>query len=302
MGGNNLLTSTIRHIDGMTAHDYRSDFGYDFRNRRTTTTDWIVYGTTSVVTVNTLDNNDRVTRTQQYDSSISVGQRLIRQSQDVLRLAGPRLPDAALWRDRRVRADEPYILTSNTWYNALNQPVKQQPAGSQAYTKTTYDLANRPIGIYTGYSPGGNDDPWTIGANDKVFEQAHVHPGRGGQHAPGQLPSSGTTATTRPAGALVSSNARMNYTAFWQDGGGRSIATANYGINNPGTLPLSPPPSTSTVLVSQTAYNNRGEAYLSTDPAGMVTRTDTDDAGRTIRTIQNYVPFVSSLREEGASR
>ena len=52
----------------------------------------------------------------------------------------------------------------------------------------------------------------------------------------------------------------MYYTAFWQDGGGRQVATANYGINNPNPLPLSPPPSSATVLLSQTAYNNRGEA------------------------------------------
>ena len=58
VGGNGLLTSTIRHIDGTLANDYSSDFAYDFRDRRTTTTEWIVYGTTAVITFNTLDNND----------------------------------------------------------------------------------------------------------------------------------------------------------------------------------------------------------------------------------------------------
>jgi RHS repeat-associated protein len=61
-----------------------------------------------------------------------------------------------------------------------------------------------------------------------------------------------------------------------------------YGTNDPGALLELPPASGSTVLVSQITYNNRGEAYLSTDPAGMATRSDADDAGRTIRMIQNY--------------
>ena len=48
------------------------------------------------------------------------------------------------------------------------------------------------------------------------------------------------------------------------------------------------------MLLSQTAYNNRGEGYLSTDPAGMVTRTDTDNAGRTIRTDPELRSVLSS--------
>jgi hypothetical protein len=89
-------------------------------------------------------------------------------------------------------------------------------------------------------------------------------------------------------------HARVSYMAFWQDGGGRPIASANYGAA--GTAPATPlalPVSSATVLVNQTAYNNRAEAYLATDPAGMVTRTDTDDAGRTVRTIQNYAGQAS---------
>ena len=287
VGGNGLLTSTIRHIDGTLANDYSSDFAYDFRDRRTTTTEWIVYGTTAVITFNTLDNNDRVTKTQQYDSSISVGT-LIRQSQTSYDWLG-RVFQTQRW-GVTEGSGTTNILTSNTWFNALNQPVKDLPAGSHAYTKTTYDLANRPVGVYTGYSPGNNDNPWTIGGNDKVFEQTLFTLDAAGNTllASAFQRHNGDNTT---AGPLLPGNARMYYTAFWQDGGGRQVATANYGINNPNPLPLSPPPSSATVLLSQTAYNNRGEGYLSTDPAGMVTRTDTDNAGRTIRTVQNYVPF-----------
>ena len=109
-----------------------------------------------------------MTKTQQYDSSISVGT-LIRQSQTSYDWLG-RVFQTQRW-GVTEGSGTTNILTSNTWFNALNQPVKDLPAGSHAYTKTTYDLANRPVGVYTGYSPGNNDNPWTIGGNDKVFEQ-----------------------------------------------------------------------------------------------------------------------------------
>ena len=70
-GGNNLLTSVIRHIGGTTATDYETDFGYDFRNRQVQKTKWIVYETTSVITVNTLDNNGNVTLAQEFNSTTS---------------------------------------------------------------------------------------------------------------------------------------------------------------------------------------------------------------------------------------
>ena len=62
VGGNNLLTSTIQHIDFTTANYRLTTFAYDFRNRRTTATQYIVpTGTVSaIVTLNTLDNLDRV--------------------------------------------------------------------------------------------------------------------------------------------------------------------------------------------------------------------------------------------------
>ena len=50
------------------------------------------------------------------------------------------------------------------------------------------------------------------------------------------------------------------------------------------------PASSTAALVTLTAYDNAGNAFESTDPDGTVTHSDFDDAGRTIRTIQNYQP------------
>ena len=48
------------------------------------------------------------------------------------------------------------------------------------------------------------------------------------------------------------------------------------------------------VLVTGTTYNNRGEAFKTTDATGVVTRTHYDDMGRPVRVIQNFQEEVSA--------
>ena len=97
-------------------------------------------------------------------------------------------------------------------------------------------------------------------------------------------------ATTQPL-------ARVSYQAAWYDGIGRPVATANYGTN--GNQALTPsvvvPTPSDTVLVTTTAYNQRGEAYQTTDPAGKTSHAEFDDAGRQITQIQNYVDGVANV-------
>ncbi len=186
-------------------------------------------------------------------------------------------------------------LTGDTWYNPLNRVVKQAPEGAaKMYTKTVYDLANRVIGTYTGYAPTSDTNNFAVNSSDKIFEQTVLTLDAAGntQLATFFQRNQGDTTVD---GALTSSHARVSYMAFWQDGGERPIATANYGAAATApTVPLPLPVSGPTVLVNGTAYNNRSEAYLFNDPSGMVVRTDTDDAGRPVRTIQNYVPGACS--------
>jgi hypothetical protein len=151
-------------------------------------------------------------------------------------------------------------LTGNTWYNALNRVVKQAPeGGSASYTKSAYDLADRLIGAYTGYATG-TDDPWSVDTNDKIFEQSLLTLDAAGNTLLATVFQRNNGASS--GNALTTSNARVGYVANWQDGGGRQVAQANYGTTSPGTTPFPPPPSSDEILLSQTAYNNRGEAYL----------------------------------------
>jgi RHS repeat-associated protein len=293
VGGNNLLTSTIRHIDG--TNDYQDDFYHDFRNRRTGITNWINYSTpTFVFTSNTLDNNGNVTMVRQFDSTTDTTDitALIRQSTTAFdNLRRP-------YQTKRYAVTEgstspPTVaLTGNTWYNAMNLVVKHAPeGGSVSFTKTAYDLVNRVMGIYAGYTGfgGGTDsNNFAVNATDKIFEQTLFTLDGAGNTllAQSSQRNNGDGTTT---GQLAPASSRTSYMAYWQDGGGRPVATANYGTASPGTPPFPPPVSSASVLVSQTAYNNRAQGYLSTDAAGMVTRVDSDDTGRPIRTIQNYI-------------
>ncbi len=92
-------------------------------------------------------------------------------------------------------------------------------------------------------------------------------------------------------------DARASYVADWYDGIGRETAEQDFGAmaSPPVIVPADGQPTTALsglTQVSLTAYNARGEDYSDTGPAGIMTRTIDDDAGRTINVIQNYAVDV----------
>ena len=66
---------------------------------------------------------------------------------------------------------------------------------------------------------------------------------------------------------------------------------ADYGTHGNSELerPDDVPRSCETLLISSLAYNDRGESFSATNPAGRESQTQFDDAGRTVVQIQNYV-------------
>ena len=152
------------------------------------------------------------------------------------------------------------------------------------YTKTAYDVVNRPVATYTGYAPDGDTHPWEITDEDKIFVQTLTTLDGAGNAT--QIASFHRNNGDTSTGPLTAESARVTYAAFWQDGAGRQIAAANGGTAP--TPPLSAPPSSDSVLVSLIGYNARGDGFETTDPTGMVNRTVADDAGRQVAMIQNY--------------
>jgi len=68
------------------------------------------------------------------------------------------------------------------------------------------------------------------------------------------------------------------------------VASGDYGTNGgtPFTRPATVPPRSDQVLLTTVAYNSAGEAFSTTDPAGMETRQIADAMGRTTDKIENY--------------
>ncbi len=244
--------------------------------------------------VNTFDNLDRVIEVDRHD--VSTGY-LIAQNNTYFDNLG-RVYKTTVTAVDPGSGGTGNTLASNTWYDPAGNVAKSLPAGSLAFTKTKYDSVNRAIGRYVGYytatEPESYANAITITANNKIFEQTLTT----FDDASNVLQVAAYQRWDTATGNNVLGNpttqpyARISFMALWQDGVGRQVAMANYGTNGNAaslTRPDLPPASSASVLVSLTQYNERAEAFLSTDPAGKVMRVDSDDAGRSIRTTDNYV-------------
>ena len=102
VGGNNLLTAALQHVDDNPDNDRRTDFAHDFRNRNYLTTAFIsTTGTpVSVVTLKTFDNLDGIVGVAQYNTTVGTGH-LIRQSATLIDNLRRGLSDAGQRRQRR---------------------------------------------------------------------------------------------------------------------------------------------------------------------------------------------------------
>jgi RHS repeat-associated protein len=329
--GNGLLTKVVRPLSDVDSTlDRITDLQYDYRDRSILTLAYIWRTGASqgqyrrVITARWYDNLDRPTVTCQFDTEYTYSTtpptttgtnllskaevftdkrgRVYRSKHWGVNFDATFQPDASLPLTVNFTGTLGNSIEDNTWYGPTDRVVKQKPAGSQAYTKTEYDNLERPIGTYVGYALTG-ENPWTIsdGVNsgDKLFEQtllAYDEVGTVISSTAFQRNQGDTTST----GTLTTTNSRVTYAAAWFDGVGREIAAATWGTND-GTAvsrpDKAPTASSPNVLVSRISYNNRGEAFEKTDPAGIITHTSFDNAGREIRTIQNYKPAEAGADE-----
>ena len=146
-------------------------------------------------------------------------------------------------------------LVSNVWYDAAGNVIKQQAAGTNAFTKTLYDGLGRPTVQYVGYDLDEEDyDEADDVAGDTIFQQTVYDYNEASQTIFVTSYERNHDATNE--GVLTTSTARVSYAASWYDGIGRQVAAANYGTELPvGGRPDTPPSVTSTdALVSKTEY------------------------------------------------
>ena len=304
-GGDNNLTKETQHVDATTTRI--THFDYDWRNRQVD-----IDGEEDFFQRSYFDNLDRVTRMERYDtlalntSSSSSSSESSSTTGNLVTRSDTKFDDLSRIYQTIRYAVNPATgavgntLTDNTWYDATGNTIKQKPAGSEKFTKTSYDSLRRNEKEFVGFDVDETayaDTDDVLG--DTIFEQTETTYDDAGNVTQTTLrkrlhDATGTGELTTPSGTQP--KARVYYVATYSDATGRQTAIANYGTNDDSSFTrfATIPSRGDTILVTTTGYNDDGEAFQTIDPAGKEDRTEFDDVGRVVKTIQNYIESSSS--------
>jgi RHS repeat-associated protein len=281
-GGDGNLTQQTQYVSATSGDTQVTSFGYDFRDRRISTTDAINRYMTY-----TLDNLDRITETDSYNAS---GGTLYAKSVTSFDDQSRTYQQITYAVDPSTGTAGNYLI-SNTWYDPSGNVIQQiQQNDGPTFTKSSYNGVGWVTGTYRGYNTTGTSYNQASGVTTDIIvtQSIPTYDEAGNVIAMTNYDRLNDASTSTPD-ALTTSLARVSYTASWFDGIDRSIASANYGApSSAPTIPSTPPSSSSTVLVNLTAYDNAGRVYQTTDPKGIVTQISYDAAGRTTQTIEDY--------------
>ncbi len=284
-GGDNYLTATTEHVDASTTRVTTAS--YDWRGRQVA-----VRGPVNYYLQNTYDNLNRVVEADRYNTTASGN--LIARSQVAFDDLGRTYTTTTFGVDPSS-GTVGNSLVSSKWYDAAGNLTKDQPAGSQVFTKTAYDSLGRAAVSYNGYGSDANYAATQSPSGNTILEQlefAFDAASNTVQTTNRQRYHNIAASQTGPLGNPgTQPYARATYAASYPDPIGRIIGLANYGTNGGSALSRSAtvPTSSSTILVTQITFNNRGENSQVTNPVGRVDQFTFDDAGRQTKAIENYV-------------
>ncbi|PQO43818.1 hypothetical protein C5Y93_21770 [Blastopirellula marina] len=288
-GGDGYLTQSTAFVDASTVRE--TAYQYDFRGRQVA-----IDGEIDFYQEIIYDNLGNVIQIDRRDTN-SEGN-LIARSETKYDNRG-RVYQAIRYGVNPDTGTVGNSLVDNTYYDASGNVTESRPAGSQSFTKSVYDGIGRQIAEYVGYSESSSSSSSFTGGSvvsgDVVFEQMMTTYDAASKvifttACQRYHDATGTGPLNGPSGSQPKS--RDSYIAMWYDGIGRQNAVANYGTNDnagPPERPVAPPSSSETILVTFTNYNQKGEAFEAIDAAGMISRTYSDAAGRTVRTIANFI-------------
>jgi RHS repeat-associated protein len=296
--GDNNLTQETQYVDTTTTR--LTNYLYDWRNRRTD-----IDGEVDFYQQVIYDNLDRVIQTDGYDTTASGN--LIARSQTQYDDRG-RVYQAITYGVDPSTGTVGNALINNNWYDPTGNILENLPAGSNLFTKSVYDGIGRLSVQYAGYATEETSysDAGSV-TNDVILEQSETiyddastvlqttRRQRYHNAAASQLGQLGNPSTDPCA--------RVVYQAQWADPLGRTVAVADFGTN--GGLALSRPSTIPTgsaiILVASTSYDTAGNLQSKTDPIGMVTLFEYDDAGRQTTIVENYQPSTSSSSSSGCA-
>lgn len=305
-GGDGNVTQIIQHVDATTSRVW--NLTYDFRDRQISK-----QGPVDYFEMTFYDNLDRIIESQRYNtygpsSSSSSGSsnssgsslgNLIAQNQTLFDDRG-HVFQKLLYGVDPATGIVGNALTDNLWYDACGNVVKSWPAGSQLFTKMTYDSLGRPTVKYAAY---GTDDAYadvlTVASN-VVLEQYEAIYDSVSNVIQSNVRLRYHNAPVTQLGALqnpnLTPNARVTYSATYPDPLARPVNIANYGTNGGAALvrPSTAPNRSNLVLVNSSTYDSSGNASTTTDPGGCVTCYTYDAAGRKLTVVQNCTASSSS--------
>jgi RHS repeat-associated protein len=304
-GGDSNVTQRTDFVDATGLNDRVTTFLYDFRNRQTDTD-----GEINLYAKQYFDNLDRIFKKERYHTTLA-GNLIMRGTMSWDDRAG-RGARAVPFQATKYAVDPTTgivgnALTDNTWYDAANNIVKSLPAGSQLFTKTTFDSLGRKTVEYTGY---GTDDSYPAifsVANNTILEQQDIAFDAASNAIQVAVRKRYHNAPAAQVGALgdpsTTPNARVAYSAVYPDSLGRAVATADYGTNGGASLMRSStiPARSDTCLVSSVQFDVAGNRGSTTDPASTVTCFGYDAVPRTVSQIMNCVTASSSSSSSSSS-
>ena len=232
-------------------------FSYDFRGRRIATD-----GEVDFYEKNYFDNLDRVIKVERYNTTANGN--LIARSETKFDDRG-RVYRMIRHGVNPSTGSVGNSLTDNTWYDASGNVIKQLPAGSKLFTKTSFDGLARMTKQSRGYDldETSYSEASSI-SDDTIMEQTlpSYDPASNiirTEHRQRYHNATGTGDLNAPSGTQPKS--RITYSATWPDAVGRQQATADYGTN--GGSSLSRPstiPARSDTILNKTAEKGKRSA------------------------------------------
>lgn len=287
--GDGNRTKETRPVDADSANDRITKMEYDWRDRLTASVA-VETASREFRTEYELDNLGRAAVVEEKRDD-SEDPTLIGKSESLYDDRG------RVCRTKRYGVDDSgnvgHALTDQTWYDCCGNVIKSQPAGSQAFTKSVYDGVARQIATYQGYDT--DESSYAEAASvtgDSIFEQTETSYDAASNVVATTSLSRYHDNTTSTGTLTAGADARPNHTAFYHDGLGRMITTAEYGNQGSDstvfTRSVTAPVPSSLILISQIGYNAAGEAEDQVNTAGQTTRSVYDNAGRITNVTQNH--------------
>jgi len=296
-GGDDNLTETSQYVDASTVRV--TNFIFDWRDRQTD-----IQGEIDFYQKTCFDNMDRAVQVDRHNTSLAgnlIG-RTVTNFDDLSRV----------FQTIRYGVDPTTGIVGNapvdnSWYDPRGNPLMQLPAGSQLFSKLTYDGLGRILIKYTAYT----QSPLTYGEAQRVVHDTVLEQVENTFDAASNViqvntrkryhNASGLGALTSPSGPQPL--ARVTYVAVYPDALGRVQATADYGTNGGAALsrPSTIPARSDVTLVSSIVFDGAGNIQTSTDPAGTVTCFSYDAVGREIQRIMNCLGSSSSSSSSSSS-